>query len=124
MHQPTSNFSQFLINCYIILQNKLQLFYNKIRLSVQRSYSVLLNPACHVSIHHYRVYKHFVIQGYKLFRHQCLPMNTVPEETKESKPQSSYGTIKIYDHTFEYQFPLFHHFILFYRRIPPKTTNF
>ncbi|KAK7601340.1 hypothetical protein V9T40_008781 [Parthenolecanium corni] len=76
---------------YLIEMNKLQLFYNKIRLSVQRSYGVLLKPACNISIHHYRVYKHFVIQGYKLFRHEIFHKSTVPKETKELKTLSSYG---------------------------------
>lgn len=83
--------SQLFVHCYISLQNKLQLFYNKIRLSVQRSYGVLLKPACNISIHHYRVYKHFVIQGYKLFRHEIFHKSTVPKETKELKTLSSYG---------------------------------
>lgn len=51
------------------MQNKLQLFYNSVRMSIQRSYSILLHPSTNVTVNQYRIFKHFVVHGYKLFRH-------------------------------------------------------
>lgn len=51
-------------------QSKLQLFYGGVRMSVQRSYSILLYPSSSITINQYRIFKHFVVHGYKLYRHQ------------------------------------------------------
>ncbi len=57
----------------------MQLLYNGVRLSLQRSYSVLLDNVSGMTLRLFKIYKYFSVYGHKLIRRQLVSQDETLE---------------------------------------------